>query len=68
MVNTLEDKLDAEVTAHGRTKEEYEKLQEEANKKEVVIKGLRELADKKKCGMKSSSHMSVSSRTKLKYA
>ena len=48
MIKTLEDKLDAEVASHGRTKEEYEKLWEEANKKEAMIKGLREPGNKKK--------------------
>ena len=47
-IKTLEDKLDAEVVAHGWMKEEYKKLQKEANKKDAMIKGLWELADKKK--------------------
>ena len=47
-VKTLEGKLQAEVTMHSRTKEEYEKLREEANKKDAAIAGLWELAKKKK--------------------
>ena len=47
-VKTLQEKLHVEVAAHGRTKEEKEKLQEEARKKETVIMTLRELAQKKK--------------------
>ena len=67
-VKTLQDKLDAEVAAHGRTKEEKEKLQEEASKKEAVITTLRELAQRKKACMKSSWHMSMNKPTKSKYA
>ena len=47
-VKTLEGKLQAEVAMHNRTKEEYEKLREEANKKDAAITGLWELAEKKK--------------------
>ena len=48
MVKTLEGKLQAEVATHNRTKEEYEKLREEANKKDATITGLQEFTEKKK--------------------
>ena len=48
VVKTLEGKLQTEVAVRSRTKEEYEKLREEANKKDAAITGLQELAEKKK--------------------
>ena len=48
VVKTLEGKLQTEVAVRSRTKEEYEKLREEANKKDAAITGLWELAEKKK--------------------
>ena len=47
-IKNLEHQLQAKVATHKATKEEYEKLREESNKKDVATKGLRELADKKK--------------------
>ena len=35
-VKTIQDKLDAEVVAHGQTKEERDKLHEEGTKKEAT--------------------------------
>ena len=46
-VKTIQDKLDAEIAAHGRTKEERDKLHEEGNKKETTIMALHEAAQKK---------------------
>ena len=43
-VKTIQDKLDAEIAAHGRTKEERDKLHEEGIKKENIISALREAA------------------------
>ena len=47
-VKTIQDKLDAEIAAHGRTKEERDKLHEEGIKKETIISALQEAAQKKR--------------------
>ena len=47
-MKALEDKLEAEIAAHTRTKQENRKLRDEAQKTEAVIMGLRELFERKK--------------------
>ena len=48
MVKTIQDKLYAEVAAHGRMREERDKLHEEGTKKEATNTTLREAAQKKR--------------------
>ena len=46
-VRALQDKLDAKVATHGRTKAELKKLNEEGTKKERTITVLRKAAQEK---------------------
>ena len=46
-VKVVQDKLDAEVAVHGRTKVELNTLNEEGTKKEGTITALRDVAQKR---------------------